>query len=513
MKKLKLFSLILIALLVITTSACNRGGGTGTGRTDTLIVGAAAMPANLDPALTNDIPSARLIFHIYDTLVYIDYDLEPQPNLAERWEWVNPANPMALRVFLRRGVRFHNGDTFTANDVKFTLERNSQSPPIANVAGMIDSVTVVNDYEAIINLSYPFVPFVHFLGHTGNSIVNERAITELGTDAHSRAPVGTGPYRVTNVIAGDRVEFVRWDDYWDTPAIIENLVVRSLADASTRLIALETGEIDIMLEVPPPDMSRVRNHQDLTLYHESNLSTNYISFNVARPPFNDVRVGHAIQHAIDLNAMVEAVYLGALTPTTGPINNKVWASAADRLQPFAYNPERARQLLAEAGFPNGFSATFLTNEGNPQRFDTAEIMQNMLRAVGIDMSIQILEWGTFLDVTARGESDIYMLGWVTSTGDPDHGLYAMFHSSLLGAGGNRTFYVNPEVDRLLDAGRVEPDPVRRAEIYYQIQQIIRDDSPWIFQSAGAEIIGVRNNVRGFRVAPNQRHKFYTLSLN
>ncbi|MCL1994292.1 MAG: ABC transporter substrate-binding protein [Spirochaetes bacterium] len=501
-----------VALLstVLVFSGC--GGGVAE-RTDHLIVGIPAMHTNLDPTLQNDIPSTRVIFHVFDTLVWVDYNMEPQPNLAESWEWVDPANPTALRVFLRQGVLFHNGDPLTARDVQFSLDRASQSPHIATVASAISSTEIVNDHEVIIHLDYPFVPFINFLGHGGLSILNERAVTELGVAAHSHAPVGTGPYRLTNIVAGDRVELVRWENYWGTPAPIENLTFRLLADASTRLIALETGEIDIMIDVPPPDMSRVRGHSDLTLHHEENVATHYVAFNVQRPPFDDVRVRHAVQYALDLDAMVNAVFMGAFSPATGPISPRVWASASENLAPFPFNPERARELLAEAGFPDGFSITFMTNQGNPQRADTGEIMQNMLREVGIDMSVQILEWGAFLDASDRGEPDALMIAWVPTTGDPDNGLFATFHSSTWGPGGNRAFFSHPEVDSLLEAGRRESDPAVRAQIYYQAQRIIHAESPWIFMATGAEITGVRNNVQGFRPAPNSLPRFWTVSFS
>ncbi|MCL1991366.1 MAG: ABC transporter substrate-binding protein [Spirochaetes bacterium] len=488
------------------------GGGQAV-RTDHLIIGTAAMPANMDSTLANDIPSSRIIFHVFDTLIYTDYDMEPQPNLATSWEWVDPANPTALRVFLRQGVLFHNGDELRASDVVFSMNRASVAPAIAGLAGVIDHAVAVSDYEVIIHLEEPFVPFINALGHTAFSIFNERAVTEMGVDAHSQAPIGTGPYRFVNLVTGDRVELTRWDQYWGTPAIIENVTIRVLADASTRLIALETGEIDIMDAVPPQDMSRVRGHPDLTLHHEMSLGVNYIAFNTSRPPFDDIRVRHAVQYAIDLEAMVQAVYLGALESLRGPINPRVWGSTADRLEPFPFNPDRARELLAEAGFPNGFSATFMTNQGNPARADTGEIMQNMLGAVGIDLSVQLLEWATFLDVTAQGEPDMFMLGWVTSTGDPDYGMWSMFHSSAHGAAGNRGFFSDPIVDSLLEAGRRETNPAARLAIYEELQQHLRDESPWIFQSAGAELWGVRNNIHGFRIAPTQRHKFWTLTMN
>ncbi|MCL1993781.1 MAG: ABC transporter substrate-binding protein [Spirochaetes bacterium] len=486
-------------------------GGQVVERTDTLIIGIPSMPANLDPTLTNDVPSARVTFQIYDTLIDLDYDMMPRPNLATSWEWVDPQNPTQLRVFLRSGVFFHNGDELTASDVAFSLNRASVAPAISANAGMIQNATVVSDNEVLITLEQPFVPFINFLGHRGLAIVSERAITEMGVDAHSQAPVGSGPFRLTNIVAGDRLELTRWEHYWGGDVNIENMIFRILPDVQTRLIALETGEIDIMMVLQPQDMSRVQAHPDLRLFQEPTVGTQYIAFNVSRPPFDDIRVRHAVQYALDTEAMVQAVFLGAHPPVTGPLSPRVWASAADRLEPFPFNPDRARELLAEAGLSNGFSTTFMATQGLPQTLDIAEIMQNMLGQVGIDVTVQALEWGAFLEASNRGEPDIITISWITTPGDPDHGLFGPFHSSTWG-GGNRAFFSDPVVDSLLEAGRRETDPVLRADIYYQIQRIIRDESPWVFLATFSEVVGVRNNVQNFRVSPNMIHRFWQVSL-
>jgi peptide/nickel transport system substrate-binding protein len=186
----------------------------------------------------------------------------------------------------------------------------------------------------------------------------------------------------------------------------------------------------------------------------------------------------------------------------------VWASAAERLPRYDFNLARSRQLLAEAGFPNGFSTIIYTNEGNAVRADLAEIMQNQLAQVGIRAEVRIIEWGAYLDMTARGEHTIFILGWVTVTGDPDYGLYSLFHSGTFGAPGNRTFYSNPEVDRLLDAGRMETDPARRLQIYYDVQRVIHRDVPWIFWHTGEIVTGVRADVRNVRLTPMEYYRMW-----
>ena len=508
--------LILATCLIVALLAfgCSRSGSGSTGGStsgkDHLIAVLQANPAQLDPSMTNDQPSSRVMKQIYDTLVDLDDNMSPVPSLAERWAFENDANgnPTRLRLFLKRGVKFHNGEEFKASDVKFTLERAAQSPHIRHITGMIETVEAVNDYEVLLTMPYPFAPILNHLGHTATSMTSEKAVRELG-DRHSQNPVGTGPMKFVSWTAGDRVELTRWDEYHGEAPRIKDITIRIIADGATRLIELETGGVDLVIDVAPQDVSRIEGNPDLQMIRAMNLSTNFIAFQSQKPPFNDVRVRQAISHALDLDAMNRNVYMGAGATATGPINSKVWASAADRLPRYEYNPARARQLLAEAGYPNGFSTNIVLND-TPQRMDAAEITQNMLAQVGINVDVRIVEWAAYLDMTARGEHEMFILGWVTVTGDPDYGLYATFHTDNWGAAGNRSFFSHPEVDRLLAAGRRETDRARREQLYIQAQQIIRDEAGWVFWWTGEDLNGASKNLRGFKCHPAGHHPLWTV---
>jgi len=497
----KLLALVLVLAFVAGTLWAG-GGRAAVGRTDmnTLTIASAAFPPNLDPTLTNDMTSAQLHHIIYDTLVNYDFDMSIVPGLAYRWSMDDPSR---ISMFLRQGVRFHNGDVFTASVVVFSLQRAAVSPHIGHITGMIQNVQAINPHEVLITLQYPFAPFLSHLAHTATSIVNQRAVTTLGEDAHALAPVGTGAYRVTGLVTGDRVEMTRFDDFWDTPARVQNLTWRSIPDGATRLLELETGGIDIKigLHTMPHDISRTEAHPNVRVYRQMSLSTNYVGFNTQRAPFNDVRVRQAVHHALDLDAINRVINPGVGATATGPINSMVWGSIAGELPRIEFNQARARQLLAEAGFPNGFNTTIYTNEGNAVRADLAEIMQHQLAAVGINVDISIIEWGAYLDLTARGEHNMFILGWVSVTGDPDYGLHPLFHTSNFGAAGNRTFWGNTHLDNLLDAGRAETDPARRLQIYAEVQQIVQREVPWVFWHVGEWVHAARTDVRGFRTHP------------
>jgi len=507
---------LFVAAFLVTSCQRNTGGAsssTGSRATvakDNLIVGFAANPASLDPSMTNDQPSSRVMKQIYDTLINLDENMAPTPSLAERWAFENDSagNPTRLRLFLKRGVKFHNGDELKAADVKFTLDRAAKSPHIGHITSMIRSVDAVNDYEVLVTLPYPFAPILNHLGHTATSIVNEKTVTELG-DRHGQNPVGTGPFSFVNWTQGAEINLTRWDGYHGAAPRIKDMKFRIIVDPATRLLELEAGGVDIVIDILPSDLARVQANSSLQVFRAPNLSTNYVGFNCTVPPFNDPRVRQAINYAIDKTAIVNNVYMGTGGVATGPINSRVWASTSSQLAPFEYNPARARQLLAEAGFPNGFSTSIILNE-TAQRIDTAEIVQNMLRQVGVNVDVRIIEWAAYLDMTARGEHEMYILGWVTVTGDPDYGLHATFHSSNFGAPGNRSFYRNAEVDRLLDSGRRETNLTQRAQFYAQAQQIIRDEAPWIFLWTGEDLHAARNNLRGFKIHPAGHHELWTV---
>lgn len=502
MKKTLVLAACLVACMLAFTG-CGAGGSTRDG--ESLIVATIGGPRSLDPVETNDQASSEIMKQVYNTLFDLNYDtMEPIPSLAESYEFEN-GDPTRLRIRLRQGVLFHNGEELKASDVKFTIDRDIVSPQINHLANMITNVEVIGDYELVIVMEFPFVSILNNLAHTALSIVNEKAVTE-GGDSYGRNPIGTGPMKFTRWVEGARIELTRWDSYWGELPRIKNLTMRYISDNATRLISLETGEIDIALNIQPNDISRIESNPDLQMVRGQNLSLNFIGFNTRRPPFDDLRVRQAIIHAIDMSQIRDTVFQGVGSPGTGPIPSRVWASAGDRLPQLEYNPDRARQLLAEAGYANGFSTKLITND-NAMRRDTAIAAQAMLAKVGIDMELEQPEWAKFLDLLDAGDSEMFMLGWVTVTGDPDYGL-EIFHTRSFGAGGNYSFFDNPTVDSLLDRARQETDRVLREEMYFEAQRLIQEGRPLLYTIEGEDLVATRKNVRGFSLSPAGHHSFY-----
>ena len=476
-----------------------------------------AMPANFDPALTNDVPSARAHALIYQTLVYQAEDLSIMPGLATSWEFID-AQTIIFQI--REGVRFHNGNILTAEDVAFSLNRAGESPHTAAITSFIDEAVVLGEHEVKVTTEYPFAPMLRHFAHSASSIVNKEEVERVGDDEHAMNPVGTGPFRFYSQVAGDRFDLVRFDEFNSVVPgmpegqlpVIERITFRIVPDPGVRTIELETGAAHIVAEVGATEVQRIRDHDDLIMYEIPNFSINtWLGFNNQNAPFDDIRVRQAIAYAIDIPTIVDVAWAGLGEVAQGPIPTTV--PGALTFPVIEQNIERARELMEEAGLADGFSTNIWVNEGNAMRADAATMIQAQLRALNIDVQINIYEWGILLPATAAGEHDMSLMGWVTVTGDPDYGLYPVYHSANWGEAGNRNFYSNPRVDELLILGRTTTDNDQRMAYYAEAQELIMADLPLIPLWQASELHATRDNVSGFVVMPTAIMNLWMISIN
>ena len=480
------------------------GGATGANH---LVWAHGAYPPSMDPSLTNDMPSAQIMAQVYSRLFIQDADLNIHGELATDYEFIDA---QTLRVTLRDDVYFHNGQRMTAEDVAFTLERAGSAPQVAIIMDMIDTVDIVNDYEVIINLEFPFAPILSHLAHTAASIVSREVVERLGDEEHGLAPVGTGRFMVTEMVTGDRLELERFDDHFDRNLpVLERITIRIIPDESMRALEIEAGAVDMITNVGFVDIERLQGNDNINMWLSPDLSTNFIGFNCQRAPFDDVRVRQAIAYAIDNEAILANVHRGVTTPVNGPLADVVWGSISSELPGFPHNPARAIELLEEAGFPDGFETTIWLNE-TVERTNIANIVQQQLMLVGIDVEIEILEWGAYLAQTGAGEHDMFLLGWVSVTGDPDYGLFPVYHTDSWGDPGNRSRYSNPEVDRLIELGRTETDFDRRLEYYAEAQRIIAYEVPTMWLNQGVVRFATTSRWNGFEMHPAGHHTFHLM---
>jgi peptide/nickel transport system substrate-binding protein len=277
------------------------------------------------------------------------------------------------------------------------------------------------------------------------------------------------------------------------------MVFRSVPEAANRLIEVETGNSDISMAIAPSDVSRTVETPGVVLHRNRNFSYNYIGFNMKDGPTSDERVRHAIAYALDMDQIVQGAFHGTGAPAQGPLTTQHLHFVPT--DPFPVDLDRARELLAEAGYPDGFTTRFWVNDGNQARLDVATIVQNQLRQVGIEVQVEVLEWSVYLARTSDFEHDMYILGWISSVPDPDQGLWNLFHSSNIGSPGNRSYINDPVLDDLLERGQRELDPATRAQIYADAQNLIREIAPHVFMWEGEELHATTERVQNFFASP------------
>lgn len=504
MKK-KLHLLVLAMLSIFLFVSCGGGKEATSGEKkvrDTLVVANGADAKSLDPHATNDAPSSKVTVQIYDRLVEQDDNMEVVPGLAESWEQPDGVTTI---FHLRKGIKFHNGEPLTANDVKFSLDRMMASPQVSHIVGTLDKVEVIDENTVKLTTKQPFGALLSHLSHPTAAILNEKAVKEYG-DSYGQHPVGTGPYKFVSWASGDRIVLEANPDYYLGEAPIKNVIIRAIAEATNRTIGLETGEIDIAYDLEGMDKDRVREDQNLVFLEEPSLGIDYIGFNTKKAPFNDVRVRQAIASVINVDDIISTVYKGSAVRANSLIGPKVFGHTDDA-KAWTVDIEKAKALLAEAGYPDGFKSKIWINE-NPDRRDIAIILQDQLRAVGIDIAVETLEWGAFLEGTSRGDHEMFILGWVTVTGDADYGLFPLLHSSCFGGAGNRSFYDNPKVNELLTKARNSNDQEERKALYREVQIIAQEDVPYYITAFKAQNVGLQKYVDNFKLKAAGHHRLY-----
>lgn len=510
MKKLRGFALLLAGLMLLASCAPSSNGPQGSnapsapGKND-LIVAVASEPVTLDPSDQNDSASSLAIRQMYDTLIIQDEEMNLTPGLAESWEFTDDTT---LVLHLRKDVKFHNGETFTSADVMYSLERALANPKVSSFIDSIDlaSSKAVDEYTVELKTTIPYVPLLTNLSHTAISMVNQKAVEEAG-DAFNETPCGTGPFKLKSWTHGDRVEFVRNDDYWGDKPAYENLIFRAIPENANRAIEVETGGVDIALSLAPNDGTRLKDNPDVNVVIYSGLSTTGIQINTTAKPFDDVRVRQALNYACDYQSIGESVYEGYGMRSICPMSSQVWGANKD-LTPYSYDPAKAKALLAEAGYPDGLPEKILlvTND-NRQRIDTFEIMQSQLAEVGIESEVAVRDMATLASFIP-GDYELFIAGWGCTTGDPDNGLYQTFNSNSGTANSARIQFRDPQIIDLLEQGRAEADTDARYKIYQQAQALIWDACPWIWFWQPDTIDATTSQVKGYVPHPSGYYQFF-----
>lgn len=483
----------------------------------TLVIAIGADATYLDPESVMNNESGFVMSCIFDGLTkYKKGTSEPGPGLAERWD-ISP-DAKVYTFYLRKGVKFHDGTPFNADAVIKELDRvkNPNHPyyvykqegvhSFADFTwGVVESYEKIDDYTVKITLKEPHAPFLASIAMAWSGIMSPAAVEKYGFDVNYH-PVGTGPFKLVEWVRNDHITLEANKEYWDGAPKVDKLIFRVVPESSVRLLKLEQGEVHILADVNPDDYERIKSNPNLKLLEQPGLTVNGIALICDAKPWDDVRVRQAVNYAVNKEEMNKFLYKdAAVVAATGM--PPILPGYPKDLQPYPYDPAKAKQLLAEAGYPNGFKYKLLCYENprgyNPVGIKMAVAIQEYLKEVGIELELETLEWGTFLATRRRADNkDLGMVGWSGDNGDPDNFLWEMFSTDNIPVG-NTAHYSNPKLDEILRKARVVTDPAERAKLYEEASRIIHDDAPWLFVNHTKQVRAIRANVEGFALNPLQ----------
>jgi peptide/nickel transport system substrate-binding protein len=465
---------------------------------DVITVAVFASPTNFDPRVATDEVSQKVAQLVYDNLFNLDDRLRVGPGLALRWEQPDPTTYL---VFLRQGVRFHDGHELTAADVVHTFASLIDPAFISARKGayvLLQRVEAVDPYTVKFTLKEPFGSF---------PIQLVLPVVPAGAGGELRQhPVGTGPYRFVRYAVDDRIELAAFADYHGGAPRNAGLLLKIVPDEIMRGLELRKGSVDLVVnDLTPDTVERLRDDGKVQITQSIGTDYSYVGVNMRDPVLSDRRVRHAIGYAIDRTAIVEHLRQGLAQAAVGVVPPVSWAFAPDVFQ-FTHDPARARALLDEAGFrdPDGdgpaprLRLTLKVSTNEFYRLQAAVIQQN-LKDAGIELDVRSYEFATLYADVLRGNFQLFTLQWV-GVSDPDM-LRRVFHSKQMPPlGFNRGFYSNPEVDRLIDQATSAIDDETRATLYREVQQRVAEDAPYISLWYKTNVAVAQPSLSGVRVS-------------
>ncbi|NLU11299.1 MAG: ABC transporter substrate-binding protein [Tepidanaerobacter acetatoxydans] len=482
-----------------------------------LTIALSATPKNLDPVNYTGVYEGNVIINVCDTLVKYDKSLqEIVPAIATEWSVAEDMKTYTFKlrddVYFQKG-KYQDGRKMTAEDVKYSLERSAKESAM-NRLSMLDHVEVVSDTEIKAVLDKPNAAFLTALTDAGNTIVPKEEVEGWG-DQFGLNLVGTGPFKLAKFIKDDSVVLERNEKYWGPRPHLDGVVFKFITDMNMMATALRTGEIDVATDLVGESISVIEKSDELVLEEVPGLAVSYVYMNMMTGPTKDRKVREAIISAVDIDEMVRGIYpWGEAQRGYLPLPPGSWGydASLESLIP-KYDPERAKELLKEAGYPDGFK-TEIHVANKPARVKMSTILQSYLNEnLNVNMEIKTSEWGTFSDIASKGKAPLFGMSW-TWYPDPYFFLNQMFHSNQVGSLGNGQGFSNPEVDKLLDdAVTTTVDLQERAELYKKALKIIVEELPRIDYANEKVIYGLNKNVKGFVVSPDSQINLVTSEIN
>ncbi len=475
---------------------------------------------------------------IYDRLIGFEGDTTNViPALAEKWDVSEDGKTYVFH--LRKGVKFHSNKNFkptrdfNADDVLFSFNRQlDPNHPYHKVSGanyeyfigmdmpnIIDKIEKLDDYTVKISLKVPNAPFLANLGMDFTSIFSAEYADQMmkaGTpEKVDNDPIGTGPFQFVDYQKDSSIRYKAFPEYWKGKAKIDRLVFSITPDASVRLAKLQKGECHAAPYPNPADIETLKKDPNINLMTKPGLNVGYLHFNTEKAPFNNQKVRQALSYAINKDAIIESVYQGSGEKAKNPIPPTMW-SYNDDVKDYDYDPEKAKALLKEAGFENGFETEIwampVSRPYNPNARRMAELIQEDWKKVGVNAKIVSYEWGEYLKRLRNGEHTTGMMGWNGDNGDPDNFLNTLLSCASVKAGANYARFCNADFDKLLDEAVQSNDHAKRTELYKQAQVFFKEQAPWVTIAHSTTYFPVRKEVKGYIVSPFSLHDFYPVDL-
>lgn len=532
LKKNNTFLLSLLVIFMLVLAACGGGDDDATDNdaTDndesasddeekTLVFARGGDSESLDPGSTSDGESSRVTRQVLETLLDFEEDsFELKPGLAHDWEMSEDG--LTYTFELEEDVKFHDGTDFNAEAVKVNFDRFADpdheyafadddyvyfmySTMFGGHKGdeghVIDEVEAVDDHTVEFTLNKPLGSFLQNMGMTYFPITSPAALEEFGPEINEN-PVGTGPFEFVSWTRDQAIVLDKNEEYWkEGLPKLDQVIFEVIPDNAARLIALRSGDIDIMDGLNPDDAAGIEEEEGMELLSREENNFGYVGFNVQKEPLDNQDLREAISHAIDREALVEALYAGYGSVAKNPLPPS-YLGYNDDVEGYPYDVEKAKEKLKEAGYEDGLDIDLWTmpvaRPYMPDPEKAAEIVQNNLAQIDVNVNIVREEWAPYLEKTANGEHQIYMLGWSGTNGDPDYFLSSLLHGDLIGDS-NREYYDNDEVDKLLDDAKVETDEDKRIKMYEDAQEIIAEDVPMVPLVHSRPVMATTSDVTGY----------------
>lgn len=478
---------------------------------DTLVYALNTDVQSLDPQIQNDTTSEQVVKMLYNTLLKFQDDGTVVGDLAESWSVSE--DKLTWTFNLKQGVKFHNGKELTSADVKATFDRalNAEAGGLrtTEIIKMFTAVEAPDPYTVTITTDGPYGPMESLMCNMSLGIMDADYIEQYGLDLGTSAEGenGTGPFKVVSWERDQEIVVERFDDYFGTPAKLQTVVYSVIPEAASRVIALETGEVDVIDKPTNEDLERLEaDTENYTVLRKPTISQRLFRFGCNDPIISNTKVRQAIVYAIDRQAIIDALFTGSAYPSTAPLAPVTFGYSD--LGEIEQDLELAKSLLAEAGYPDGFDTKIITTERYQNGIELAEIISQQLAEIGINAEIEVWEWSalsaSWSGVTAdEFDQPIFIMGAGPSMRDADGGLRGLYTTSDTGLNDrNYGFYSNAEVDALIDQGMQETDQQKRVEIYKEAMEILYREDPagfWLFDMYGLAITS--SKVEGVTLSP------------